>query len=222
MNLAVRALSKTYRPGTSAEVRALNELTLDVPAGSFTLLRGPSGSGKTTLLTLLGALDWPTSGQMLFDGRDLAACSDAERARLRRRIGIVFQDFALIAGLPAWENVTYHLIPRGVPRSERRRQAAESLGALGLGDRLNAHPAELSGGEQQRLAIARALVGRPEAVLADEPTSNLDDASAETVIALLRAAHAGGASVVVASHDTRMAQLATQTIALVAGGVSIA
>src|SRR5690242_6483721 len=124
--LETRALCKYFRPGTRAEVRALDDVTLAIPAGSYTVLTGPSGSGKTTLLALLGAMDRPTRGQVLFDGRDLGAVSDAELARVRRRVGFIFQDFSLLPSLPAWENVTYPLIPRGVSR-RRRLLLAQSL-----------------------------------------------------------------------------------------------
>src|SRR5262245_27649445 len=167
--LEARSLGKVYRPGSPGEVRALEAVSLEVPAGAFVVLTGPSGSGKTTLLALLGGLERPSSGQALFAGRDLGGCSGVELARLRRRMGFVFQDFALIPGLPAWENVTYPLIPRGMPRPQRHRLAQDWLGRLGLGDRLLARPGELSGGEQQRVAVARALAGNPEVVLADEP-----------------------------------------------------
>jgi putative ABC transport system ATP-binding protein len=199
--LEARHLGKTYQAGTPAEVRALDDVTLAVPAGSFALLTGPSGSGKTTLLALLGGLERPTRGQVLFAGRDLGTCSGAELARLRRRMGFVFQDFALIPGLPAWENVTYPLVPRGVPRAERHRLAGELLAKVGVGDKWNARPGELSGGEQQRVAVARALAGKPEVVLADEPTSNLDAAAGRAVLDLLRQAHAAGTTVVLAAHD---------------------
>jgi putative ABC transport system ATP-binding protein len=214
--LETRQLCKFYRAG-SAEVRALEDVSLDVPAGSFTLLTGPSGSGKTTLLALLGGLERPTRGQVVFAGRDLGACSDTELARLRRRLGFVFQDFALIAGLPAWENVTYPLIPRGLSGAERYRLARDLLTRFGLADRLAARPRELSGGEQQRVAVARALAGRPEVVLADEPTSNLDEAAGAAVIALLRQAHAEGTTVVASSHDPRLAAVATRVCQLEAG-----
>src|SRR5262245_23899353 len=160
-------LCKTYRASSSAEVRAVADVTLSVESGSFTLLTGPSGSGKTTLLTLLGCLERPTSGQISFAGRDITHASEAELSRLRRRVGFVFQDFALIPGLPVWENATYHLIPRGVQRRERQRLAAELLGRLGLSERLLSLPRELSGGEQQRVGLARALAGNPEVLLAD-------------------------------------------------------
>jgi putative ABC transport system ATP-binding protein len=215
--LEARQLCKFYRAGRAAEVRALEDVSLDVPAGSFTLLTGPSGSGKTTLLALLGGLERPTRGQVVFAGRDLSGCSDTELARLRRRLGFVFQDFALIAGLPVWENITYPLIPRGVSGTERYRLARDLLTRFGLADRLAARPRELSGGEQQRVAVARALAGRPEVVLADEPTSNLDEAAGAAVIALLRQAHAEGTTVVASSHDPRLAAVATRVCQLEAG-----
>jgi len=213
--LEVRQLCKVYR----GRVKALEDVALEIPAGAFVLLSGPSGSGKTTLLALLGGLERPSSGQVLFGGRDLAGCFDVELARLRRRMGFVFQDGALIPNLPAWENITYPLIPRGVPRAERYRLAREWLSRFGLADRLAARPGELSGGEQQRVAVARALAGRPEVVLADEPTSNLDEESGGAVIALLRAAHAEGKTVVASSHDPRLAALATRVYELKAGRV---
>ena len=160
-----------------------------------------AGSGKTTLLALLGALDRPTRGVIYFDGRDLGRLSEAERTRVRRRMGFIFQGFSLVARLPAWENVTYPLIPRGVLRSERRRRAVELMVRLGLGDRLAARPEELSGGEQQRVAVARALAGEPEVLIADEPTSHLDPQAADQVIALLRELHARGVTILAATHD---------------------
>jgi ABC-type lipoprotein export system ATPase subunit len=215
--LEARHLCKFYRTGSGTEVRAVDDVTLAVPAGSFTLLTGPSGSGKTTLLALLGGLERPTRGQVLFAGRDLGSCSGAELARLRRRLGFVFQDFALIAGLPVWENVTYPLIPRGVARAERYQRAKELLSRFGLADRMLARPRELSGGEQQRVAVARALAGRPEVVLGDEPTSNLDADAGRAVIELLRQAHGDGLTVVVSSHDPRLAAVATCVCELQAG-----
>ena len=217
--LEVRHLCKTYRAGSSGEVRALQDVSLTVPAGSFTLLYGPSGSGKTTLLALLGGLERPTRGQVFFAGRDLSNCSDVQLARLRRRMGFVFQDFALIPGLPAWENVTYPLIPQGVAAGERYRRAMELLAHFGLSSRLTARPRELSGGEQQRLAIARALVSQPELLLADEPTSNLDEGAGREVITLLRQAHSEGKTVVASSHDPQFFPLATRLCELKAGQI---
>src|SRR5215472_6820217 len=132
--LEARSLCKHY----GQNVRALDDVSLVVATGSFTAVTGPSGSGKTTLLTLLGALDFPTKGTVLFDGRDLGRCSDAERTRIRRRMGFTFQSFSLVARLPVWENITYPLIPRGVIRTERYRRAVDLLTRLGLKDRLMA------------------------------------------------------------------------------------
>src|SRR5262245_17566758 len=134
--LEARQVSKVYRAGSAAEARALEDVSLAVEPGSFTLVEGPSGSGKTTLLALLGGLERPTRGQVLFAGRDLSCCSDVELARVRRRVGFLFQDFALIPGLPVWENVTYPLIPRGTRRGERYRLAQQWLARLGLGAKI--------------------------------------------------------------------------------------
>jgi putative ABC transport system ATP-binding protein len=212
--LEARSLSKTYRRG---EVRALRDVSLAVAPGSFVLLTGPSGSGKTTLLGLLGALDRPSGGQVFFQGRDLAGCSDVELARVRRRLGFIFQDFGLIPGLPVWENVTYPLVPRGVRRAERRRRAEGLLARLGLPDKPAARPGELSGGEQQRVAVARALAGDPEVLLADEPTSNLDERSGQAILGILRQIHAEGRTVIVSSHDPRFRPLAAAVYELEAG-----
>ncbi len=162
---------------------------------------GPSGSGKSTLLAILGAMERPTHGQVFFQGQELTACSDVELARVRRRMGFIFQDFALMDSLPAWENISYPLIPRGVARAARYEFARSLLVTFGMEDKLTKRPLELSGGEQQRVAVARALVGQPEVILADEPTSNLDAASAAALISTLRAIHSGGRTVIVSSHD---------------------
>jgi putative ABC transport system ATP-binding protein len=212
-----RGLCKHYRRGTRALVRALDDVSLAIAQGSFTVLAGPSGSGKTTLLCLLGALERPTRGQVLFEGRGLGPLSDVALARVRRRIGFVFQDFSLIPALPVWENVTYPLIPRGVPRRQRLQRAQELLARFQLQDRLNALPRELSGGEQQRVAVARALAGAPQVILADEPTSNLDRQSGTILLGLLSTFHEEGKTVVISSHDPAVLELATTTLVLDAG-----
>ena len=219
--LETRELCKYFRKGTRAEVRALDQVTLTIAPGSFTVLSGPSGSGKTTLLALLGALERPTSGQVLFDGRELSLCSDVELARMRRRMGFVFQNFSLIPSLPVWENITYPLIPHGVRWAARRELAGALLSRLGLLDKMTARPQELSGGEQQRVAVARALAGQPDVLLADEPTSNLDPAAAGALIASLQAIHAEGKTVVVASHDPQFAALANQVYELANGRLKL-
>jgi putative ABC transport system ATP-binding protein len=215
--LVAQELSKTFHPGTAGAVAALREVALEIERGSFVLISGPSGSGKTTLLTLLGALERATRGRVLFDGRDLSRCSGWEMARVRRRVGFVFQDFGLIPGLPVWENVTYPLVPRGPTRAERYRRAREILASFGLADKLGLRTRQLSGGEQQRVAFARALIGDPEVLLADEPTSNLDAETAQPLLEALRQVHRAGKTVVVASHDPRLATLATAAYELCAG-----
>jgi ABC-type lipoprotein export system ATPase subunit len=214
-----QALCKYYRAGHAAEVRAVDDVSLTIERGSFTALVGPSGSGKTTLLALLGALERPTRGRVHFDGKDLGRCSDAELARTRRRLGIIWQDFALIPSLSAGENVAYPLVPRGVGRAERLRLAGDVLARFGLADKSGVRARDLSGGEQQRVAIARALAGGPDVVLADEPTSNLDAASGQALLAALREEVARGRTVLLASHDPAVIGLATRVIELERGRV---
>jgi putative ABC transport system ATP-binding protein len=209
-------VGKTYHRGADA-VRALAGVSVSVPRGGLVALTGPSGSGKTTLLALLGALERPSSGRVLFQGRDLGGLSDVALARARRRMGFVFQDFSLIPTLAVWENVTYPLIPRGVGRGERLALAREWLGRFGLAGRLWARPRELSGGEQQRVALARALAGRPEVLLADEPTSNLDAESGRAVLAALQELHAEGRTIILASHEPAVVALADRVYALEGG-----
>jgi putative ABC transport system ATP-binding protein len=220
--LEARDLCKTFRPGSRAEVRALQDVSLTIPPGSFTVLTGPSGSGKTTLLALLGALERPTRGQVLFKGQALTDCSDIALARVRRQMGFVFQDFSLIAALPVWENITYPLIPRGVPRSARYERALALLSRLGIAEKVFTRPGELSGGEQQRVAVARALAAEPDVLLADEPTSQLDPAAAGALSALFAEVYAGGRTVVLSSHDPQLLAMATTVFELEAGRLKAA
>jgi putative ABC transport system ATP-binding protein len=204
-----REAGRTFR-----DVRALDRVTLSVSRGAFLAITGPSGCGKTTLLALLGALDRPTSGTVLFESHDLGGASEPYRARVRRRLGIVFQSSPMVEGLPLWENVTYPLVPRGVRTRDRRRIAAALLERVGIKGRDGARPEELSGGERQRVGVARALAADPEAILADEPTSDLDRETAAAVVKLLRDFHATGRTVVVATHDPAIEALATETVRL--------
>jgi putative ABC transport system ATP-binding protein len=215
--LEVRNVCKYFREGSKAEVRALDDVSLTIPRGSFTILSGPSGSGKTTLLAILGVLERPSRGELVFDGRDLSRWSDRGLARLRRRMGFIFQDFALIPTLPIWENITYPLIPRGLGRGPRRELAKSLLARLGMSDKFWEFPQELSGGEQQRVSVARALAGQPEILLADEPTSNLDTAAGEILQSILRTFHGEGKTVLVSSHDPQLLSLATKTYELERG-----
>jgi len=216
--IETRCLHKSYQH----DIRALDDVSLIVPDGSFALILGASGSGKTTLLSIMSLIDRPTDGSLLYAGEDVTKLSDAGRSRLRRRIGIVTQDFALISGLSVWENVTYPQIPGGMARSERKRHAEVALERVGLTHRMNARAQELSGGERQRTAIARALVGKPEVFILDEPTSNLDDVTGQRVTEAIREEYSRGATIVVASHDSRFEKLATEAIELVNGRRRIA
>jgi len=202
----LRDVAKFFRRGDQI-IRAVDGVTLQIAAGDFVVLEGPSGSGKTTLLQLLGALDRPSGGQVLFGGQDLGELSDGGLDTLRLdAFGFVFQQFNLIATLTSLENVEAALAPKRLDALHLRRRAEALLGDVGLADRMHHVPAQLSGGEQQRVAIARALAVEPLVVLADEPTGNLDSATGEDVIDLLTTlAGERGMTVVVATHDAALA-----------------
>ena len=203
----------TKRYGST--VTAVDEVDFAIKQGEFVVVAGPSGSGKTTLLQLLGALDRPTSGRVVFEGRSLAEMGDGELADLRRdRIGFVFQQFNLIPTLTALEDVEAAMAPRanGMSRRLRRAEAAELLERVGLGGRVTHLPSQLSGGEQQRVAIARALANDPDVLLADEPTGNLDSTTGEEIVGLLRELWSDGLSVVLITHDLDVAATAPRVI----------
>jgi putative ABC transport system ATP-binding protein len=216
----VRGASKSFSKG-SLTVRALADVNLRIDSGEFVALEGPSGSGKTTLLQLLGALDRPSEGQILFEGRDLARLRDHELAALRlRAFGFVFQQFNLIPTLTALQNVEVGLAPVKVSSDELRERSAALLSEVGLADRAAHLPSELSGGEQQRVAIARALSVEPRVILADEPTGNLDTKTGADVIDLLEnLAASRGATVVVATHDAGLAARAPRRLAMRDGAI---
>jgi putative ABC transport system ATP-binding protein len=203
---------KTYRSGTLA-VDALRGVTFEIQAGEYVAVMGPSGSGKSTLMHILGCLDVPTSGTLRLAGEDASAMTEEELAHVRnRRIGFVFQQFNLLASMSAWRNVELPLLYAGVDRPERKRRALESLDRVGLKDRVDHRPGELSGGQQQRVAIARALVTNPDLILADEPTGNLDSASAADVMHLLDELHRSGRTIVLITHEAEVAAAAGQTM----------
>ncbi len=213
-------LTRVYGSGESAVI-ALDHVDISVAPGEFTAVMGPSGCGKSTLLNLLGGLDKPTAGQVLFDGRDIGTLDDAELTRVRRRrMGFVFQFFNLIPVLSATENAALPLLLDGMAPDKADAKAKEWLARFGLGDRLRNRPDQMSGGQQQRVAIARALVAEPALVLADEPTGNLDSKSAEDIAELLKqVASEYGRSVVMVTHDARTAAHADRVLLMKDGRI---
>jgi len=211
--LRAEVVDKVYGVG-DAEVRAVDGISITLAAGEVTLVMGPSGSGKTTLLFLLGGLLRPTAGHVWVDGHDLAALPERKLPGVRlRTFGFVFQDFNLLANLTARENVQVPMELAKVPVAEAEARATELLTRLGLGSRLDFLPEKLSGGEKQRVSIARALANRPRVVLADEPTANLDSKLGKEVVGLLKgAAREANAAVVMVSHDSRIVDAADRLL----------
>jgi len=204
--ISAQDLERTFILG-SERIKALHGINMTANSGEMLVITGPSGSGKTTLLNLLAGLDMPTSGSVHLDNQDLATLSEWELAQLRRRkIGFVFQSFGLLPLLSAYENIELPLRIAEWGRSERNRRTEEVLDLIGLGDRSGHRPYEMSGGEQQRIAVARAMVHRPTLILADEPTGELDSATGTAIFTLLKnIAEQENVAIVVASHDVNVA-----------------
>ncbi len=195
------------------EVQALNGLSCTIQKGEFIAIMGPSGSGKSTVMHLLGCLDRPTSGHILLEGLDISRATDNQLAEIRNaKIGFVFQQFNLLPRETALRNVETPAIYARIPRHERLRRAKELLERVGLGDRLFHIPAQLSGGERQRVAIARALMNDPAILLADEPTGNLDTKTGQEILALFKNLHKEGRTVVLVTHDRRVAEYASRIL----------
>ncbi|MBY5993865.1 lipoprotein-releasing ABC transporter ATP-binding protein LolD [Ferrimonas balearica] len=216
--LQCRHLGKVYQEGRQ-QTRVLTDLNLEVYPGQLVAVVGSSGSGKSTLLHLLGTLDHPTEGEVLFRGQDLAKLGESQRNRVRNRdLGFVYQFHHLLPEFTALENVAMPLMIAGQSRAEAQSRASELLGRVGLSERLTHKPSELSGGERQRVAIARALANRPALVLADEPTGNLDAATAEAIYGLIRElAVEQGTAFVVVTHDRELAARLDRQLEMKAG-----
>lgn len=214
------AVSKIYEQG-QVSVTAVDDVTLDIKRGEFTALVGPSGSGKTTLLNLIGALDEPTGGKVYLEGSDLSGLSRHRLSRLRRdRIGFVFQAYNLIPTLSAYENAEFVLALQGVPKKERRERVAKILDEVGLSGLENRRPAELSGGQQQRVAIARSIVHEPAIVLADEPTANVDSATAGALLDVMEKLNEEeSVTFLFSTHDQRVMDRARRILKMRDGAI---
>lgn len=207
-------ITRVFYMGDQA-VHALNHIDLVITSGEYVSIMGPSGSGKSTLLNVIGLLDRPNSGQYLLDGKNVTDLSETEQAQVRReKIGFVFQSFHLVPRLTAAENIELPLILTGMPLSERRARVSDTLNDFNLSDRAHHRPAELSGGQRQRVAIARATILRPTAMLADEPTGNLDHRIGSEVIALLEALNQTGTTLIVVTHDRELGLRAKRRIGM--------
>ena len=215
----VRQVSRVF-PMTAGPVAALRDVTLHVDAGEYVAITGPSGCGKSTLLHLVGCVDTPSSGSVCFEDRDVAALSESERSRIRlTRIGFVFQRFFLLPMLSAAENIELPQAEAGVPAADRRARTRTLLDYVGLANRADHLPSQLSGGEMQRIAIARALANRPALLVADEPTGELDDATGEHVAELFDRVHADGTAILLVTHNATLAARASRRLMMKSGAI---
>lgn len=212
--LSLRNIIKSYALGDET-LTVIHNLSLDVYRNDFVALTGPSGSGKSTLMNILGCLDRPTSGQYFLAGKDVSQLSQDELSTVRnRRIGFIFQSFNLLPRHTALDNVAHPLIFRGENLATRREVATQALIEVGLADRLDHFPNQLSGGQKQRVAVARALVGKPDIILADEPTGNLDSKTTDTMMSLFETLHERGHTLVIVTHESDIAERCKRRITL--------
>lgn len=217
--IKVQDMCKVYNPGEN-EVRALDHVNLEIERGEFVAIIGHSGSGKSTLMNMLGCLDIPTSGSYFLNGKDVSAMKDNQLSEIRNQeIGFIFQGFNLISNLTALENVELPLIYRGIGRGQRHKLAKDALIRVGLEKRMAHKPSEMSGGQQQRVAIARAIAAEPPFILADEPTGNLDSASTEEIMDILKGLHKQGRSVILITHDNEIADQAKRVVRILDGRI---
>ncbi len=218
--IQVEGITKVYGEA-EAQVHALAGVNLQVEQGEFVAIMGPSGSGKSTLMNILGCLDRPTSGSYLLDGEDVSQMSKDELAEIRnRKLGFIFQSFNLLPRLSAKANVMLPMIynqEQDINTAEAENRAIAALGSVGLKDRINHRPNQLSGGQQQRVAIARALVNNPSVIFADEPTGNLDSKSSVEILDLIHKLHAEGATIVMVTHEPKIAQQAGRVVCVMDG-----
>jgi putative ABC transport system ATP-binding protein len=197
-------VSRIFKGDAEEDTRALDDVTVDIARGEYVAVSGPSGCGKSTFLSIIGLLDTPTTGRYWLNGRATDSLSPGERARVRNLdVGLVFQSFNLIGDMTVYENVEYPLVVRGISAADRQTRVNAALERVGLTARAKHHPGNLSGGQQQLVAVARAITGRPAILLADEPTGNLDSKSGEALMHMFNELHAGGATVCVVTHDPR-------------------
>ena len=217
--IEVRDVYKIYNPGEN-QVNALDGVSITIDEGEFVAIIGQSGSGKSTLMNMLGLLDTPTHGEYYINGKLVDDLTDDQMSAIRNEeIGFIFQGFNLISSLTALENVELPLVYRGMPKQERREISQDALERVGLGERMNHLPAEMTGGQQQRVAVARAIAAKPPVILADEPTGNLDTKSTKEVMAILHELKDEGRTVIVITHDNEIAEEAERVIRIRDGKV---
>lgn len=216
--IELKNLNKAYQLSKNRFLPVLKNINLTIKKGDFLAIMGPSGSGKSTLMNIIGLLDWPNSGVYKIDGQDTAAIPKRQFPRMRsKKVGFIFQNYNLLPRHSLYKNVELPLIYAKEPRRERKKKTLQSIESVGLKERLHHRPNELSGGETQRAAIARALVNQPEILLADEPTGNLDTKNGREIMELLKEANKKGTTVVVVTHDSNISAWARKKIQMIDG-----